>query len=581
MPICGSATGRARIEPWGLWLAGSVMRLAVQDACWERLPLGDRGRDLFGLPEGILLTVLIGALSGAPLTPAAACPSFALHPAPLCGDLSAGASVPLERPADLPATFDTPHFRIHYTTHPSQAPLGWPNREYVETTGAFCEQIWRTMHGELGWPEPLADGLRGGDARTDVYLADLAGRLLGYSRHESMEAGAAASGFIVIDNDYRSSASAAPRDLARRVLAHEYQHLIQYRFGTDPAVAWFREQCATMMERRLAAEDASAPADVSALVRHPYQRLDLCNGSFEYAAWLWPQFLTERYGDRFVLAIWREWSTAGGSLIAALDHILAPSGGLDRAFAAWAVWNAFLGARDDGRHYTEGAVYGPAIEAEMCLHTFPVERARPAALHRPAPLGAGYVELSPEPTSADNRLAIDVTIDGAVASVSLIIWWRDDRPAEVRELVAGAHVARTEILGWDEVERTWIVVTGKHDAEHGGDFAVSATTEFDPATIGEGQDLIASGLQLAGHPNPFDRYAIIRYQLAQQGPVTLRVLDAAGRVVETLYDGVRSAGAHAVRWSDIDASQPTRSGVYFCEIRTRQRTERIRLVRVR
>jgi hypothetical protein len=74
---------------------------------------------------------------------------------------------------------------------------------------------------------------------------------------------------------------------------------------------------------------------------------------------------------------------------------------------------------------------------------------------------------------------------------------------------------------------------------------------------------------LQSFPNPFRNAATIQYSIAQSDFVTIRVFDAAGRMVKTLVDQfVDMPGRHAVTWdgrSDSGAQLPT--GVYFYEMR--------------
>jgi hypothetical protein len=69
-------------------------------------------------------------------------------------------------------------------------------------------------------------------------------------------------------------------------------------------------------------------------------------------------------------------------------------------------------------------------------------------------------------------------------------------------------------------------------------------------------------------PNPFKRSATIAYSIASPEYVTLKVFDAAGRLVDTLVDEyVSQPGQHEVMWNgrnNSGAELPT--GVYFYEI---------------
>lgn len=53
-----------------------------------------------------------------------------------------------------------------------------------------------------------------------------------------------------------------------------------------------------------------------------------------------------------------------------------------------------------------------------------------------------------------------------------------------------------------------------------------------------------AGLLAQNRPNPFRTTTTISYRLPEAGPVTLHLLDLQGRLLRTLEDGVRTAGAH-------------------------------------
>jgi hypothetical protein len=74
----------------------------------------------------------------------------------------------------------------------------------------------------------------------------------------------------------------------------------------------------------------------------------------------------------------------------------------------------------------------------------------------------------------------------------------------------------------------------------------------------------AGGLELRSiAPNPATDVTVICFALPAAGPVSLDLLDVAGRKVATLSDGPRSAGVHEVRWSR--GRQP--DGVYIVRLR--------------
>jgi hypothetical protein len=69
------------------------------------------------------------------------------------------------------------------------------------------------------------------------------------------------------------------------------------------------------------------------------------------------------------------------------------------------------------------------------------------------------------------------------------------------------------------------------------------------------------------HPNPFNATTTIRFDLAREGHVDLRVYDVSGRRVRTLVNGVLERDRHTVVWGGRDdAGRHVSSGVYFCRL---------------
>ena len=66
-------------------------------------------------------------------------------------------------------------------------------------------------------------------------------------------------------------------------------------------------------------------------------------------------------------------------------------------------------------------------------------------------------------------------------------------------------------------------------------------------------------------PNPFRTHVALRYSLATEGPVTLRVHDLTGRVVRTLCASSMKRGTYSVTWNGTDdRGRELARGVYFC-----------------
>jgi hypothetical protein len=80
-------------------------------------------------------------------------------------------------------------------------------------------------------------------------------------------------------------------------------------------------------------------------------------------------------------------------------------------------------------------------------------------------------------------------------------------------------------------------------------------------------DLSGDGMQYnlsQNYPNPFNPSTVIKYHLAADDHVTLKIYDVIGNEVATLVDDEMSAGAHSVEFN----AEHLSSGVYFYQLRS-------------
>ena len=88
--------------------------------------------------------------------------------------------------------------------------------------------------------------------------------------------------------------------------------------------------------------------------------------------------------------------------------------------------------------------------------------------------------------------------------------------------------------------------------------------------VGTGtDDVVPMPVVLEAYPNPFNPRITLSYTLEVAGPVTLEILDARGRLVAKLADGVLPAGRGAVDWNGADDSgRALPSGTYLARLRS-------------
>lgn len=82
--------------------------------------------------------------------------------------------------------------------------------------------------------------------------------------------------------------------------------------------------------------------------------------------------------------------------------------------------------------------------------------------------------------------------------------------------------------------------------------------------------------------NPIKGHAAIGYMTTMSGKVSLRIYDAAGRLIRTLVNKHESAGAKTVFWNGRDALQrKVADGVYFLRLEAEDKTDTRKLIFVR
>lgn len=102
----------------------------------------------------------------------------------------------------------------------------------------------------------------------------------------------------------------------------------------------------------------------------------------------------------------------------------------------------------------------------------------------------------------------------------------------------------------------------------------------DGSTLGVGAPALSLGVV---GPNPFRALTRLTFTLRDDGPVRVRIHDAAGRCVRTLVDGGwLAAGAHAVEWDGRgEDGRPSAPGLYFLSVEAPGASERASVIRLR
>jgi hypothetical protein len=202
--------------------------------------------------------------------------------------------------------------------------------DQIDRTMEVLDNVWDTETTGLGYREPLDDSSstlnHGGGPELDIYLADIGSvGLFGYCTSDDPHAFEftapwAVSAYCVLDDDYRQTQygfGQTPLEFLQVTAAHEFFHAVQFAYD------WFEDLA--LMEGSAMWMEGQVYPDVidrinylgrSALAR-PGTPLDTGSGGFEYGAWLFWRFLTEKLFGADPTIIREIWERADGGPSAA------------------------------------------------------------------------------------------------------------------------------------------------------------------------------------------------------------------------------------------------------------------------
>jgi hypothetical protein len=238
--------------------------------------------------------------------------------------------------------------------------------DYVDQVASVVDHVRQTYVG-AGYRAPEPDGTKGGDSRTDIYLADVGAQgLYGYcTSDQPVPSGNGpydAYAFCVLDNDY-AGFPRTPLANIEVTAAHEYFHAVQFAYDAfeDP---WFMEATATWAEDELYTDVNDnlqyLPDSPLALPGLPLDTF-ADGGGPQYGEWIFFRYLTERVSTTSVgglpTLVRDMWRRADGSAVGpddysmqAVEHVLKARGfDLTKVFASFAAANRF-----PTKYYSEG-----------------------------------------------------------------------------------------------------------------------------------------------------------------------------------------------------------------------------------
>jgi len=205
--------------------------------------------------------------------------------------------------------------------------------------------------------------------------------------------------------------------------------------------------------------------------------------------------------------------------------------------------------------------------------------------------GIYTVDIRGDEDDADRRhghlwhfdVAKNYTDNGPADEVLLEFTGLEEMPKEVEVLLLDLRLAQTVDLR-EEADYRFFLGEKKHVTRQ--DEARFALLVGNKTLIDqELADLSPLPSRTALHqnfPNPFNPSTVIRYDVAQAGPVSVRIYNLAGAMVKTVFSGHAEPGGYEFVWPGVDEhGRRVASGVYFFRLEAGSFAETKRMMLVK
>jgi hypothetical protein len=270
------------------------------------------------------------------------------------------------------------YFWLHYdTTGINAVPLLDADNDrfpdFVERAGAYADSCWRYDVSNLGHlPPPYDATLGGGMNKYDIYFQRV--NVYGYTQAElpGPNAWNDYSSHIVVHCDFagfppNQDPEGYVLGALKVTIAHEFYHAVQFAYDVGEAI-YFMEQSSTCMEEMVFPEVNDNYNYLPYFYNVPQVGLQ-ATGEHEYAAFIWPKYLQERFGATVLRDIWVE--CRFNSAIGAWSRVLDTLGSsLEDEFVRFLIWNYHTGDRATLGTFASGADY-PQVHVMRYSETIP------------------------------------------------------------------------------------------------------------------------------------------------------------------------------------------------------------------
>jgi hypothetical protein len=216
-----------------------------------------------------------------------------------------------------PASIAAGNIRVHYDPA-EMAGSSFTANDVLNTSVSVSQ-----AYAAAGYRQPLPDGARGGDARTDIYVADLEQGLYGYCTSDQPKLSGPGRydvwAYCVVDNDYVGFPANTPVENLQVTVAHEYFHATQFAYDIADD-GWAMEATAAWVEDEVYdAVDDNVQYLADSPITSRKRSMDKFGGLYHYGVWIYFRYLSEKFAKetgglpRIVLDFWKAADSSKGA----------------------------------------------------------------------------------------------------------------------------------------------------------------------------------------------------------------------------------------------------------------------------
>jgi hypothetical protein len=451
------------------------------------------------------------------------------------------------------------HFRVHYDTSGYHAPdpedldlNGIP--DYVDSTLVYLEHAWDLQVNQLGYDPPMDDNGEGGGDEIDLYIKEY-GSTAYYGVSKAVnKVNGSSSAYIEMDSNFKESQYASKGyDAVRITTAHEFFHVIQFRYSYDLTLSWWMEQSAVWMEEREWDDVNDYLAYLPYFFNYKSYALDSNTGNYKYGAAIWAIYLAKKFGDDQIKWIWKQIESTGKLSISVFDEVIPA--GLGEAYREFMVWNYFTNDRANTfDFFPDSDMFDNYMGMDYRADFSPTLVDFNNINH----LSSKYTELLFANGWGEHDAVRVNVIPGAGGSFkSSLVFYNSPDEYTVHVINPGGEEIPLKQT-WDKV----VVITSCTNFSN-SNYEYTLDTEILSGVYVENSPLYALKLHGA-YPNPFNPSTTIRFALSEPGYVSVRVFNSQGQMAAELYSGNLTAGEKRIFWKPENLA----GGIYFINITT-------------